>query len=335
LIAAAMVERFRMSIPKRVIFWLMTVVLVCAPIGLAELYLRYIGLGNPILYYANASYRYAPLPNQRQLRRRGAAVSIDGKSLRDTRDWSDPADAKILFIGDSVTWGGSYIDDADTFADGVCQRLAGATGKSFVCGNAGVNQYGTDNMAERIRYKDFNDETALVVTLIAPDTRRGLADAEGSYIFSQHPPPALRALWEATTFVAYRVYRYLRPISYRSTDDLRVAERSLQNLFDAIHETERPGTTVLFVLSPLKDELGGHESPLTKHVQAILDRSGFDVLDLHAAVSAALTKDFYYDNLHPDVQGNHFYADRIAERLAPALSRQLGMNIDFRAPPLH
>jgi lysophospholipase L1-like esterase len=325
-------EPSHMSMVKRIVFVLLTVILVCAPIGLAELYLRYMGLGDPILYYANASYRYASVPNQRKVRQRGARVSIDSKGLRNTRDWSDPADAKILFIGDSVTWGGTYIDDAETFADGVCQRLARATGKSFVCGNAGANQYGTDNMAERIRYKDFNDETVLVVTLIAPDTRRGLADAEGSYFFSQRPPPPFRALWEAATFLTYRVYRYLRPISYRSTDDLRVAERSLQNLFDAIHATQRPGTTVLIVLSPLKDELGGHESALTKHVRAVLDRSGFEVLDLNAAVSAAVTKHFYYDSLHLDVQGHQFYADRIAARLAPALSQKLSIDFDH-APP--
>ena len=310
-----------MSTLKRAVFFLITVVLVCAPIGVVEIYLRYVGLGNPILFYANASYRYAPLPNQRQLRQRGARVTIDSQGLRDTKNWSDPADAKIVFIGDSVTWGGTYIDDADTFADGVCQRLAQATGKSFVCGNAGANQYGTDNMAERIRYKDFNDETALVVTLIAPDTTRGLAEADGRYFFSQRPPPPFRALWEAVTFVTWRFYQYLRPVSYRSADDFRVAERSLENLFAAIRETQRPGRTVLIVLSPLKNELGGHESGLTKHVQALLRRSGFDVLDLHAAVSAVHSKDFYYDGIHLDVKGHHFYADQIAARLARFMTR--------------
>jgi hypothetical protein len=184
-----------MSILKKVTFWLIIAVLIFTPIGLAELYLRYIGLGNPILYYANASYRYAPFPDQRQVRRHNARVSIDSKGLRNTKDWSDPAYAKILFIGDSVTWGGTDIDDADTFADGVCQRFAQATGKNFVCGNAGANQYGTDNMAERIRYKDFDDETALVVTLIAADTTRGLSDADGRFLFSRRPPPPFRALW--------------------------------------------------------------------------------------------------------------------------------------------
>jgi len=310
-----------MSTLKKALFWLMSALLVCAPIGLAELYLRSVGLGYPILFYANASYRFAPLPNQKQLRLRGASVTIDSKGLRNTKDWSDSADAKILFIGDSVTWGGTYIDDADTFADGVCQRLARATGKSFVCGNAGANQYGTDNMAERIRYKDFDDETALVVTLIADDTTRGLADADGRFFFSQPPPPPFRALWEAATFTTWRLYRFLRPVSFRHDDDLRVAERSLENLFDPIPQDQRTGQKTLICLSPVEDELGGRERAFTKHVQAILARSGFDVLDLHAAVSAADTKGFYYDGVHLDVLGHHFYADQIAARLVPAMRR--------------
>src|ERR1700683_648981 len=174
LIDRPQVEPSHMSMVKRTVFVALTVVLVCAPIGLAELYLRYVGLGDPILFYANASYRFAPLPNQQKRRLGGASVTIDSRGLRSTHDWSEPADVKILFVGDSVTWGGTYIDDADTFAEGVCQRLARATGKSVVCGNAGANEYGTDNMAERIRYKDFNDETALVVTMIGTDTTRGL-----------------------------------------------------------------------------------------------------------------------------------------------------------------
>ena len=262
-----------MPMLKRAVFWLMTVALICAPIGLAEAYLRYVGLGNPILYYVNASYRYAPLPNQSQSRRRGAAVTIDSKGLRNTRDWSDPADAKILFIGDSVTWAGTYIPTrtpSRTASVSVWQR------RQIRASSAEMPE--PTNTAPTIwpsasATKDFNDETALVVTLIAADTTRGLPDAEGRFFFLQRPPPPFRALWEATTFLTWRFYRYLRPISYRSTDDLRVAARSLQNLFDAIRETQRPGRTVLIVLSPIRPEVGDHESALTKNVRAMLDRS--------------------------------------------------------------
>jgi lysophospholipase L1-like esterase len=300
---------------KRVIFWLIVGLIVCAPIGLAELYLRSAGLGYPILYYANASYRFAPQPNQKQVRIRGASVTLDSKGLRSMKDWTDPADAKILFIGDSVTWGGTYIDDADIFSEGVCQQMAKVTGKTVVCGNAGTNRYGTDNMAARIRYRDFDDESALVVTLIAPDTVRGSVEAEGSFFFIQPPPAPFRALWEATTFATWRVYRFLRPVSYRGDDDLRVAQRSLEGLFAAIRETQRPGKTTLIVLSPLESELNGHEGALTKEVQSVLASSGFEVLDLSTAVSEVVTKNFYSDGVHLDVRGHHFYADQIARRL--------------------
>ena len=300
---------------KKAAFWIIAALLIVTPVVLAELYLRSLGLGNPILFYANASYRFAPQPNQQQLRQRGARVTIDNKGLRSTTDWADPADAKLLFIGDSVTWGGTYIDDGELFSDGVCQRLAAATGKRYVCGNAGANQYGTDNMAERIRYKDVDDESVLVVTLITQDTVRGRVDAEGRYFFMQQPPPPFRALWEATTFLTWVLYKTLRPQTYRSDDDLQVAERSLENLFSAIRETQRPGRKVLIVLSPEKDELDGRESTLTEHVRSMLARSGFDWLDLHGPVSKAVTPNFYYDQLHLDVPGHAFYAEQIAARL--------------------
>jgi lysophospholipase L1-like esterase len=308
---------------KYAVFWLITAMLIVMPVVLAEVYLRSQGFGDPILFYSNASYRFAPQPNQKQSRRRGASVTIDSKSLRSTRDWSDHADAKILFIGDSVTWGGTYIDDKDTFAEGVCQRIGKASGKDVVCGNAGTNQYGTDNMAARIRYRDFDDETALVVTMISPDTVRGLAEAEGKFFFMQPPPPPFRALGEAVTYLSWKLYQTLRPASYRGDDDRRVAMRSLDNLYAAIRETGRPGRKVLLVLSPFEDELDGREGWLTREVRASLAQSGFEVLDLHGAVSREPREGFYYDEVHLETRGHHFYAERIAERLMAMMGDRL------------
>ena len=80
-----------MSKLRRGIFWLITGVLILVPIIAAELYLRSFGLGSPILYYTNASYRFAPQPNQRQVRVRGARVTLDSKGLRSTSDWAAAA----------------------------------------------------------------------------------------------------------------------------------------------------------------------------------------------------------------------------------------------------
>jgi lysophospholipase L1-like esterase len=310
-----------MSKLKQAAFWVILVAIVGAPIVVAELVLRRAGLGDPILFHANMSYRYAPQPNQSRVRRGGAKVTIDSKGFRAVRDWTSPADGKLLFVGDSVTWGGTYIDDADTFAAGVCARLEKATAKRLVCGNASANQYGTDNMAERIRYKEVDDESALIITLISDDTLRGLRDAEGPLLFTAPPPGPFKALWEATAFLVWELNRAMRPIRpLRSNQDFQVAERRLHTLFAAINETQRPGRKVLIVLSPTQSELNGNETALTKAVRTVLARSGFDFLDLHGAVSAAHTPGFYYDGVHLDRSGHHFYADQIAQRLLAHVS---------------
>lgn len=74
-------------------------------------------------------------------------MTIDSRRLRSTTVWSAQADAKILFVGDSVTWAGTYIDNRDTFSERVCGIMTKATGNRYGCGNAGANQYGLDNMS--------------------------------------------------------------------------------------------------------------------------------------------------------------------------------------------
>lgn len=287
------------------------------PITAAEIFLRSVGLGDPILFYTNQTYRMAPQPDQKTERLKGAKVTIDSKGLRSERDWTSPADAKILFIGDSITWGGTYIDDKDTFAQRVCARLEAVTNKTFVCGNAGVNGYGTDNMAERVRHKNVDDETILVVTLISHDALRGMADITRGFFYTRQPPKPFKAVWEAAGYVIWRVSGYLFPIRgpNRGKPERQVAEQSLEGLFSAIRETDRHGRQVLFVLSPFKPELAGPESNLTKQVRAILQRSGFDFIDFHSEYDAALSDGFFYDDAHLDVLGHKFYAERIAERL--------------------
>jgi hypothetical protein len=89
---------------RQALYMIVLVVVICTSIITAgELILRSIGLGDPILFYTTASYRFAPQPNQQQVRQRGAKVTIDSKGLRTAKDWTSPADGKLLFIGDSVT----------------------------------------------------------------------------------------------------------------------------------------------------------------------------------------------------------------------------------------
>ena len=306
------------------LFWIFLLLLLAVPVVFAEIYLRTIGLGNPVLYYADTSYRYAPRPNQKHVGRYGAAVTIDSKGLRGTKDWTAPADGKILFMGTSVTWGGTYIDDKDLYSNVVCVDLKKALNRDFTCGNAGVNSYGLDNMVARIRYRDFADESAIVVTVGSFNAVRGLVDINSLPYFVFPPPGPFKALAEATTLLAWKAVNVIRFLQYERTYDMRVAERSLGDLFAALRETDRPGRKVLIVMMPDREQLDGKEDDLTRRVRAVIKDSKLDFLDLHQPMSAVAKRDsLYSDNgSHLELAGHRFVGDRIAEKLESLLAER-------------
>ena len=75
------------------------------------------GLGKPVLYQADLRYGYRPQPNKEYQRYYGAKIKLNNLSLRTNEDWDIKKDNKILFLGDSVTYGGSYIDNTELFSN--------------------------------------------------------------------------------------------------------------------------------------------------------------------------------------------------------------------------
>lgn len=307
----------------RLAFGIVALLLAAVPLVFAEVYLRSIGVGDPILYYTNSSFRYALQPNQKHSGQRGATITIDSKGLRGVKDWTASADGKILFIGASATWGGTYVDDRDLYSSIVCARLDKALGRNFTCGNAGINSYGVDNMAERIRYKDFADEAAIVVTIAPFNAVRGLNDLDTTPYYTVPPPGPFKAIWESVALLVWQL-QHSREVVYDRSHDLRVAERSLQNLFAALRETDRPDRKVLIAMIPLRDHLGGNEDQLngkpyflTKRVRAILQGSNYDFLDLTQPFSTAPNRDalYYPDGGHLELAGHQLVGALIADRL--------------------
>ena len=66
--------------------------------------------------------------------------------MRTNSDWENIEHKyKILFFGDSVTFGGSYIDNEDLFSEKFCKLY-----QNSICGNYGVNGYRLHNLNLRI-----------------------------------------------------------------------------------------------------------------------------------------------------------------------------------------
>ena len=307
---------------KKALFSTIALLVILTPLAAAEIAARWMGLGEPIVYATNAAYRYAPLPDQHVSRRGGASVTIGPEGLRGIESWSGPADHRILFIGDSVTWGGTNTDDDKTFAHRVCAELEARQARNFVCGNAGVNGYGTENMIARLRYDpEIGRADTIVVTVISVDPIRGTSDLSSAHFFSRHPWRPLRGAWEVAAFGAFRVAGLLRwsPEAYDPRFDIAVAKEALQRLYDELRRQEGLGKSVLIVFSPHKDEFYGDPDALDAEVRADLAASGFRVLDMTDKVGEVVERGLYYDNVHLNELGHALYGGWIADALSPVI----------------
>lgn len=327
---------------KRVKRWLVGSLLVLAGVlgslALAELALRTMGLGEPIVYRTNTAYRYAPRPNQRVQRRRGAWVTINESGYRSTEDWTTTGALRVLWIGDSVTWGGTYIDDRQTFAELACKRVEDATGIEAVCGNAAANAYGVDNMVSRLRYDPAGADADVIVAVVGwADLFRSKSNIGGNLFFRDAPQGPLRALRELAAFGAARVLVVSQ--GEGSCDDAygpAVGLESLAGLLGALKEEQDDGKTALLVRYPVVHEAFGDAdasgglpylpwcasgmSALLLAMEDAVRASGVPYLDLteaaREAVSAESAEPFFYDHWgHVDVRGHRVYAQVIGDKL--------------------
>lgn len=273
-------------------------------LGGAELTARLCGLGTPLLYETVLGYRYRLKPAQSALRFEGATVTVNRAGLRATKEWNLDRRERVLFVGDSITYGGSYIDDRQLFSELACPPEA-------VCGNAGANAYGLINMARRIVAEGARlKPTTIVVTLFYGNALRGEATLGGMAVFEKPPFQPLRGLMEGFAFALDEVRNSIRfkpwvTIDLPFDDDARLeAARALQELFGALRQQN---ARVLLVYSPVVPEGGKQRAPMDQFVFDALKGSGFPMLDALEIARPGM----FYDNVHLNAEGHRVYGEAI------------------------
>jgi len=168
-------------------------------IVITEVFLRYQGFGTPIIYEKSYQYGYAPAPNQKLIRFNNKNVTIDSNGLR-IGSSTNNAYNKIYFLGDSVTYGGSYIDDDELFSENFCKKINQVFKKKFNCYNGGVNAYGFENIIQRYKSIKKNKDTFVIITLIPGDFSRNFMQIESLPYFTKKHTHFLKATTELTAY---------------------------------------------------------------------------------------------------------------------------------------
>ena len=292
---------------KKIFYFLSIFLIIFIPTLLTEAYLKYIGLGDPITYDRNDVYGYSPKPNQKKKRLNNSTVTINDVGLRSIFDWKSNNDKKkIIFFGDSVTYGGSYIDDKETFVYLSCKNLKNP---QLLCGNAGVNAYGIFNIVFRSRYDlRLSDDHLRIFLLIPDDFYRGLQNYKTAHFYMNNNKYLFPAIFEALNFLStkYNLKNFISKRvnnNYKEMNTKNLINESILILNAEIQRLKNLNKKFLLFYSPSKNN-----DDINDYIFNELNRLiNYEIINLSNYLNDEMFKDsVHYNKLGQKYIKNHF-----------------------------
>ncbi|MBW8039175.1 MAG: SGNH/GDSL hydrolase family protein [Planctomycetes bacterium] len=290
-------------------------IFVFLSIALLEFLLQvFMGLGHPVLYDSNPLYGYRPLPNREYSRFYGSKIKFNNLSLRAENDWNDKTENKILFLGDSVTYGGSYISNKELFSCLAAKDLG-----DYESGNAGVNGWGIENIYGLVVETGFLPADIYVTTVPEDDFYRGITKLQGLPFFNNSPKFALAELW--LFFCCNQNNKRYKPWQSFATEKQidYVAERAVKKLKELDVFIREKGFRHLIFITPSRDYvLKDNPKPLS--IQKLLAKYSLkpvyisDELQKYT-LSRDEMKSLYHDRGHLTSEGHQTWAKIIRDEL--------------------
>lgn len=276
----------------------------------AEAVLRWWDIGDPPAFTADPHYGYLMRPDQ-SVSTRGHRFRINTAGFRGPDFvWSKPDGVvRLLFLGDSITYGGGSIPDEALFVNQVASSLV-PWEDSVEAVNLSVPGWGIQNMAAYVMTKGLPRADALIWILPAEDFRRPKSTMEEHGFRSKKP-------WSRLLYVTSVVLRRELGWFSASSGARSSPEETLARNVDAFRRTlelvARGGT--LCVVVALPDGAGyEHEElwdDLVRFRQAAESLS-IPFLDLGSAFEYHRVEEFFLDEIHLSRLGHEMVASAIA-----------------------
>src|SRR5690349_15399357 len=163
------------------------------------------GLGSPAIYRLDPDCSYLPVANQ-HVRRFGSRNDINAYGMRspDFPATKPAGTLRVLFLGDSVTFGTTHVDQSEIFTSLLAAELPARLGRPVEVLNASTGGWAVSNELGFLRSRGTFGADLVVFVLNTGDLTQERANLvltlEGGY--PDHKPPT--AWWELWS-------RYLRP----------------------------------------------------------------------------------------------------------------------------
>ena len=310
-----------MKLQKRTLNFLIFIASVLFGLFTCEFFARKLGLGNPLLYQSDNLIGYRLKPNQSNIRRKGAIVSTDYEGFRYNPNQILQAIPKyIVFVGDSVTYGGSYINDENLFSSIFCD----ISNKDFFCLNNGVNAWGVSNMARFIINYDLYSKRVperFILVILPGDEERNLKTLQETPFWSNKPkqPSALNEIFK------YLLQRYFIPNMQENKVSNSGIERSInlkkiqKNIIwdELSYLLEKSKHPIDIVITPPKNwfEDNTKKGEIKYYINKLKKIKNLKVINntcnLYDSIYPIYEESLYVDGVHLSEKGHKVWAEKI------------------------
>jgi lysophospholipase L1-like esterase len=279
------------------------------------------GFGRPLLYAADASAGYIAAPNQ-ELRRFGARIHINEYGMR-SASLHQPRplmERRLLFIGDSVTFGTTYVDQERIFTTLIQEALNREHGRVTEVLNASAGGWAPENEYRYLSSRGTFDANAVIFVVNTNDLGQPFEHFKASLQFPVRNP--LTATGEVLErYVAPRIISGIQtsdPGSMPTSEpDPAIEARVLQALSQANAFASRHGSIFMLVFSPT--DAAEMKTPAWKKAIENLETwahdSGVVLIDMSARYSQYKREQVYFDGIHLRPFGHQLVASEIVREL--------------------
>lgn len=292
----------------------------------SEIVLRLaVGLGRPVLYVVDPACGYLPKPNQK-VHRFGHEIDINTQGMRSTAlPATKPAnDLRLLFVGDSVTFGTTRVDQNQIFSSLVEAKLSDALHRPIETLNASAGGWAVGNEAGYLQSRGLFDADVVLIVLNTGDLVQPFNQLkpEDALNYPQHAP--LSAIGElCERYIGPRLFHTGGPASdsgsvaataSNAVNELPPVLASLDGVRQQV-QTAGAKFVVVFIPAVAPDwQQLGYAAAFDKLKQWTADHS-VTLWDLTPDMTARPINELYQDGIHPNATGHAIIADRLTREI--------------------
>jgi len=291
----------------------------------SELFLEtFSGLGNPPLYKISPLYGYRLKANQVIEPKGhmgflyGARITTNNLGLRAAEKWDSNPAGKILFLGDSVTYGGQYVSDSQLFTSLAKKRLPG-----WQVGNGAINGWGIENIAGLVHDYQFTPAEIMVICVPAGDFYRGLSRASFMPLWTKPPNSALQDLFMHFIWQINKS-RYSNRVIDEETHLDKIVDRAIRRLKELVGYLQQQKVHYFLFILPTREQILGNELR-DERVEKTLKKYQIDAQYLLPDLLAhepdiEKRRAWFHDEIHLEPPGHKVYGIFIGDALSQALT---------------